>query len=394
MPYVSDDSRDDPWQGKWLKAVTKVSCEALGVPLHVPAAGESENPHAKNLPGVDYRRTLKVRLIFASEPALDGVQVFTGSVLEPVEVRIELGAGERERYEWKGSLSVYDGELKDVKLWKGAAGDRVEGRDFQVVTEGAPKGLLVDLGVAKPSLPGSEDITIVTLKAGERTFSFAVPDLEKGPIYVPAFHAYVSRASDEKTFSPSIVKAGAKIRERIPKEPEQSYERASKEIPALNPAEARHGEERVYLPLAAEASWQKFGVLWGGNIFASKSGAKAEFFGEERRLEWEGDRISWRIGTGVTPNYRPFWKDSKLSALKDYLPVAIAQWSTEGIEYREESFATLLSGPLSPDDPGRSEETPAVLMVKLAAHNPGTQPGGSARLAGDRSCRGGGLRKR
>src|SRR5262249_31158629 len=49
-----------------------------------------------------------------------------------------------------------------------------------------------------------------------------------------------------------------------------------------------------------------------------------------------------------------------------------AKWTAEGIEYTEEGFATLLSGPLGPDDPQRSEETPAVLMLKLTAHNPGS----------------------
>lgn len=373
MPTI-EDPRDDPWQGEWLRAVTKVACEGSECRYTFQPLKETENPHANNLPDVEYRRTLKVRLLFASNPALDGVQVFTDSVLEPVKVRIELGAGEQDRYEWKGGLSVYNGQLKDVKLWEGSAGDTTDGTHFRMVTDGNPKGLLVEVAVAKPSLPGSEDITIVTLEAGDRTFSFAVPDLEKGPIYVPVFHGYVSLASDERTFSPSIVKTSAKIRERIPQEPEQDYERASKEIPPLNPAEATAWAGRVFLPLAAEASWQKFAVEWGGNISVSKEGTRANFFGESQRLEWEGDRISWRIGTGTTPAYRPLWKDSRLSALDDCLPVAIVSWSTGGIAYTEESFATLLSGPLSPDDLGRSEETPAVLMMKLEVQNPASHP--------------------
>jgi len=56
--------------------------------------------------------------------------------------------------------------------------------------------------------------------------------------------------------------------------------------------------------------------------------------------------------------------------LEDYLPVALAKGTTDNLEYTEEGFATLLSGPLAPDDSGRSEETPAVLMIKLAARNP------------------------
>jgi len=112
----------------------------------------------------------------------------------------------------------------------------------------------------------------------------------------------------------------------------------------------------------------------GGNIYISKSGTKAKG-AELARLEWPGDRIAWRIGTGTTASFRPTSKDSQLSVLEDYLPVARATWSTDGIDYSEEGFATLLSGPLSPDDPGRSEQTPAVLMLKLTVRNAASKPG-------------------
>jgi hypothetical protein len=229
--------------------------------------------------------------------------------------------------------------------------------------------LELGLVAAEPSLPGSHDVTVVTLEAGDRTFSFGIPDVEKGPVYVPGFHAYVCLARDPGTFSPSIVRVGEKIREKLAREPEQTYERASKEIPPLDPVK-RQGAP-LYLPLAADASWQKFALEWGGNVAISKSLDKAK--GREReRLEWEGDRISWRIGTGATPQYRPTSKDSQLSVLEDYLPFTKATWSTDGIEYDEEGFATLLSGPLGPDDPKRNEQTPAILMLKIRARNPGS----------------------
>ena len=135
---------------------------------------------------------------------------------------------------------------------------------------------------------------------------------------------------------PSIVKSGEKIRDKLAQEPEQTYERASKEIPPLDPVIRARGD-RLYLPLAADASWQKFAFEWGGNITISKDGTKAK--GREReRLEWAGDRISWRIGTGATPQYRPASKDSQLSVLDNYLPVATATWSTDGISLRRRGF--------------------------------------------------------
>lgn len=374
MPSI-EDPEPDPWQGQWLKAASNVACANLECRYTFRPLEEPENPRANNLPGVDYRRTLKFRLIFESEPAIDRVEVFTGSTQKTMQLRIELGAGESAHYEWKGNLKIYNGILNDVKVWNGSAEDSADVQKFRVITEGSKKGLYVDLATVDRSLPGSEDITIVTLESGERTFSFATPDLNRGPIYVPAFHAYITKAADKQSFSPSVVAVGTKIRERLRKEPEQTYERASKEIPLLDPTEREsEGDRLLYLPLGADASWQKFAFEWGGNVYISKSGTKAKG-AELRRLEWEGDSIHWRIGTGETPTYLRGWKDSNLTMLDDVLLVATATWSNNTIRYTEEGFSTLLSGPLSPDDAGRSEQTPAVLMLKLTADYSGSQPG-------------------
>ena len=365
MPTI-EDPVDDPWQGKWLEASANVEWHGTECRYTFRPLEKAENPLASNLPGLDYRRTLKVRLVFLFNPHIEAVQVFSGSQEKAVSVRLELGAGEASAYTWDGSVQVYNGRFRTLRLGKTSAGDSARGNAFHLQTSGAPKDLSLDLVAAEPSLPGSHDVTVVTLNAGERTFSFSVPDVEKGPIYVPDFHAYVSLGSDPHAFSPSIVKPGAKIRDKLAQEPEQSYARATKEIPPLDPVERQGG--RLYLPLAADASWQKFAFEWGGNITISKEGTKAKG-AELDRLEWPGDRISWRIGTGATPRYRPVSKDSKLSVLENYLPVATATWSTDGIRYSEEGFATLLSGPLGPDDPGRSEQTPAILMLKIRARN-------------------------
>jgi hypothetical protein len=367
MPSM-EDPVDDPWQGKWLKAVTRRDCRDGACSYTFAPLGESENPLARNLPGLTYRRTLKVRLVFRLEPSLEEVEAFSGSTQRRMEVRLQLGAGETAAHTWEGSFKVYNGRLLSIRVWNAEAGDAADVKHFRVRANGSPKGLIIGLVVTEPSLPGSNDASIVTLRSGSRTVSFAAPDVEKGPVYVPDFHLYVTLASNPKPFSQEIVKKGEKIREKLTQEPEQTYERARKEIPALDPTE-REGE-RLYLPLAADASWQKFALEWGGNIHISKQGTKAK--GRElKRLEWEGDRLAWRIGTGASPDYRPAWKDSTLSILDDDLPIATARWTTDGIEYTEEGFGTLLSGPLDPADPQRSEETPAVLMLKIKARNPG-----------------------
>jgi hypothetical protein len=368
MPTI-EDPVDDPWQGQWLKAATKIDCHGAICSYTFLPLAEAENLRAGNLPGLTYRRTLKIRLVFSSSPHVEKVQVFSGSQEKHVGLRLQLGIGEPAQRAWDGKVRVYNGRIETVRVWNGAAGDTAAGDHFHLTTRGPAEGLLVNLVAAKPDLPGSNDTTIVTVDTAERTFSFAVPDVEKGPVYVPDSQAFVTLASDSREFSPSIVKRGEKIREKLAVEPEQTYERASKEIPALDPVERQGG--RLYLPLAADASWQKFAFEWGGNIAISKSETKA--MGKElRRLEWNGDRVSWRIGTGATPDFRPTAKDSTLSVLESYLPLATARWTKDKLNYAEEGFATLLSGPLGPDDPQRNEQTPAVLMLKIKVENPGS----------------------
>lgn len=370
LPNI-EDPVDDPWQGRWLEAKSELQttgdlCRFTFQPLE-----KAENPNAGNLPGLRYRRTLKLRLVSAEAlPALRDIKVFTATTCKTVSLRMELGVSSSRPELWQGRLEAYNGAITNLQGWRTAPSDQVNGIEFQIhTTNGCPtKGLVFDVLGSSPAPSGSHDVTIVTFRAGERTFSFALPDVEKGPIYLPDFDSYITLASDLKPFAPSIAKTGERIRRRLAYEPEQTYERASREIPPLDPVKRQGG--RLYLPLTIDSSWQKFALSWGGNVFMSKRSMKAK--GEElRRLEWNGDRIDWKFGSGATPTFRPEALDSKLSVLEDYLPVAIATWKTGDIEYREEAFATPLSGPLGWKD--RDELSPVVLLVKITARNTAPQ---------------------
>ena len=365
MPTI-EDPVDDPWQGQWLTAAAKISCAGAECEVSFLPLAVEENPRAKNLPGLHYRRTLKIRLVADRQPPpIQKIQVYSQSVQKTTRVRLELGAGVVDPSVWEGELIAYNGTVSRVEGWRTSAGDRVSGTSFRLETGPETKGLLFEVQGADARPSGSHDVTVVTVRSGVRTFSIALPDLEQGSIYIPALHAYATLASDPQPFGGTAAKAGRKIRARLAEEPEQTYERARREIPQLDPVERQGG--RLYLPLASDSSWQKFALEWGGNIAIDKRGTKAKG-NERRRLEWSGDRISWRIGTGAVPTFRPLRSDSELSVLEDYLPVATATWRTDGIAYSEEAFVTQLSGPLSIE--GRNEQTPSVLLAKITAHNP------------------------
>ena len=365
-----EDPMDDPWQGAWLKASASESCEGAECVYRFEPLTARENTRAKNLPAVTYRRTLKVKLVFPQgTPAIEYLRVYSGTEQQSVSLRVELAQGDTSGAQWSGSVSVYNGLLRSVRAWQFSQDDIQADYHWSFHSARSPKGLLLDIIAAKPDLPGSHDLTVVTIHAvrkngdteQNRSFSFAVDDLKHGPISIPELQA---RIMDVSSAVSSAKPQRLRVRERIPLEPEQTYERASREIPPLDPWERESGG-RVYLPLAPDSDWQKFAFEYGGNVFVSKSGIKAK--GRELdRLQWAGDRITWKIGTGVRPYYRD---DRKVIVEKmdGYLPVVTQRWAKDGVGYSEEAYATLLRGELSPQN--RDEETPAILMLKLSAQN-------------------------
>lgn len=366
-----EDHLDDPWNGEWLTATTDCRIQGNKVTYTFLPLTEKENPRSVHLQKpVDYRRTLKFRLLYDRKPLnIKSLRVYTPSKCKNLAVRIELGCNKPVNKTVTGKLEIFNGKIGKISGWHWTAGDKAaekNGWTFQLKNQ--TKGILADLVVAEPTLGGSTDLTIVTVRSSEGNFSFLTNDLEKGPIYIPAYSAYITLASDQVRFSEAGIKKGQTVREKLETEPEQTYDRACREIPELSVMKREQGGV-LYLPLAADASWQKFGFDWGGNFYMDKYLTRAKGRELERCL-WEGEKYNWSIGTGKDPVYVRTDKNSHMSVLNDYLPVPEVTWAQEGLLYREEAFVTLLEGPLSPYDPARSEQTPAILMVSLDVSNP------------------------
>lgn len=366
-----EDELDDPWQGEWLTAETDYQIKGNCVTYTFKPLTEKENRLAGNLPNpVDYRRTLKVRLLYKTNPPdIRSLHVYTPTKSKKLSLRIAFGCDKPVNKTVEGKLEIFNGKIENVTGWEWDRKDKRISKDtwtFQL--HNGSKGILADLVVAEPTLGGSTDLTIVTVRSSEGNFSFLVDDLKKGPIYIPAYSAYITLASDPAKFVEAGIRKGQTIREKLKMEPEQTYDRACREIPALSVMQREDGE-RLYLPLASDASWQKFGFEWGGGFYMNKVFCKV--MGKElRRCTWKGAELHWLIGTGKEPVYVRDDKNSHMSILDGYIPVPQVNWAQEGLLYREEALATLLEGPLSPYDPHRNEQTPAILMVKLDISNP------------------------
>jgi hypothetical protein len=295
-------------------------------------------------------------LLYAQEPpSISSLKVYSPTDAGSASVRIEFGCGKPGNRPAEGRLEIYNGSVEKVSSWGWEDRDEVTDRAAWKMQLGdKPKGIVADLCVAKPRLGGSNDLTIVTVRSSEGVFSFLVDDL--------------TRADDPNHFAGPDLKKGRTVREKLRAEPEQTYDRARREIPPLD-VMLREDGGRLYLPVAADASWQKFGVEWGGGFFLNKDRAKAK--GRERqRCNWPGSELHWYVGTGAQPVYDRNDVTSQMSVLSDYLPVPIVRWNHEGLSFYEEAFVTLLEGPLSPYDSQRSEQTPAILVVRLRISNP------------------------
>jgi hypothetical protein len=369
--HTIEDPMDDPWQGKWLTAETDYQINGNKVIYNFKPLTSSENRLAGNLPeAVNYRRTLKIRLVYNSKPLpVQSFRIISPTNPKKLSLRIGFGCDKPLNKPVDGRLEIYNGKIERISGWKWDSRDKLTSKNGWKFQPGKQsKGIKADLITAAPSLAGSNDLTIVTVRSSEGNFSFSVNDLDKGPIYIPAYSAYISLASDTAKFDLSVIRKGQTIRERMKTESEQTYDRACREIPKLD-VMLREDGGKLYLPLAPDASWQKFGLEWGGGFFMNKRDIKAK--GKElARCNWKGNGLHWSIGTGQEPVYIRDDKTSHMSVLNDYLPVPEVTWNHKGLNYQEEAFTTLLEGPLSPYDPKRDEQTPAILMLKLSVSNP------------------------
>jgi hypothetical protein len=121
-----------------------------------------------------------------------------------------------------------------------------------------------------------------------------------------------------------------------------------------------------YIPLGFPTAREKYGLDFNGNVFISKTSSKA-MKEDLARMLWDGDQIYFRLGTGMTPDFREHELAARQALLNNDLPLVTTEWQTESIGYREEAYATMLDAPL--DDAHLRGDEPSVLLLRLNARN-------------------------
>jgi hypothetical protein len=340
---------DTPWSGEWRAIRATRMARPGGLIFRFEPLAAEENPNAKHRPGTPprYRRALKVRLRFSTPapPVVTAFEVYGSSNAANRDVLIETGCENKPAH--PVSLEIYNGRIE------------------RTLPQG--RGVRATLMYTDHE-PESNDRTILTIRSGGFQFGVAMDDLlhHKG-IYVRDAGIFIGDATSGFDFQSYLgsgkLRPGRDIVSRVGVQPEQSLERAMADVPALAMTNRRPYR---YIPLSFPGTREKYGLLFNGNAFIGKRESKL-FADEKARMLWEGNTITWRIGTGAVPDFREREAAARQQVLNDDLPVAVTDWNSGGVNFRQEAFVTLLDAPLDPLK-NRGDEV-SVLLMKITATN-------------------------
>jgi hypothetical protein len=398
--------RDDPWNGHWVTVKADVhregeTCVFRFDPVDIPELEAGILTLMSSVPSAmrqglrhylwtipetlenaehylaSFRRTLKLRVQGATAgdpPAIADVGAYTDSAWkeETLEIRFE------ESGDWSGSVEVFNGYLVEVSGLAFELEDKLEGKkSWAFRGDGQGKGIQLCL-LRTGCAPDSPDQTIVTVRTACRSFSLRLSDLDEGPVYIKDYGVFARLAGDPvglEEFKGKIAGNPRPIYERVVDEPEQSYERATMEIPSLDVTkQAPFGR---YLPLGVEAGRQEFALRYNGELFAAKQFLKLRGR-DAARLLWPGREIHYRFATGDPPDFREPGPAAEQRVLDNWLPVVISEWLDREIVYEETAFAALLDGPMTSQWERRGSED-VVAMLRFVIRN-GTHGAKRARL--------------
>lgn len=344
----------DWFQGEWRKADCEIRADGTCLAFTFRPLTETEFPDLKER-NVPYRTTLKMRLV-SEQPLPEGTQLraFSDTEWRPMEVVMEF----RDAPDSGVQIDAFNGTAQET----GRSGNAVFTRVL----------------AAQTKRYNSFDETVVTVRNGEETFSFATADLVRWRhMWVPGRGALVRLADENITMDEAeavVATAPEKdLYSRVADEPEQTFARAWGDMP-----EKGHH----YIPLSFEGGRQHFGLDEHGNAFCNWHWHDRVPGPDSKRCLWDGDRIEYRFGL-------PGEEHLVERGIEDgCLPMLKTVWEQDGVRYTQTAFVTPVAG-VPPLGERILAETPLALMVRLEMLGL-KETGGEARLAfeavhGDRS---------
>jgi len=353
---------DDPFNGEWKRPRATFTRAAKKWVYDILPLSKEEISETRGL-SVSFRRTYKIRLVFPDGqfPPITALRAFSPHVWKRADLKIEVVSGSSTQPRTLASAEVFAGHilssLRPASISGGATG--------YVLTV-----------LCSDSPDDSPDRTIVSLRWGEKEdegLSFLPSEAVRQGIFVPDFGLWVAEEKAGNFQDMQFAQgsgAHPTIWQRVPAEPEQTWQRAREEIPRLKDTE--HRPYGSYVPLGCDGNRQEFGILYNGSVFCQKGALKSPGR-EDSRMLWPEDDILFKIGTGDSPDFREREGATRQSLLGGYLPVVISEWEQDGVLFCETAVAALLAPENSAPAEPRGDET-SVLLLSLEAKNAFDKP--------------------
>ena len=320
---------------KWRAAEAEAKADANTVTFAFRPVNAKEFPALKDYAAA-FRYTLKLRVVSeAALPKLERIEAFTDSTLEPRSVNLAwklVPAG-------KASFEVFNGVLETV--------EKTSARSSRL-----------KLRVAANTDPNTFDRTLVTVRDGQRVFTFAVDDLKQGALFLPHVGAAVLPEGDARDYAAVALAqktAGGKtLYDRVAGMPEQTWRAAWEGMPSK--------KSHIYLPLGLDSGRQRFRLDADGTVrFRSNDQFLQWRPGKETpRLALEPGPVRFRFQPPLVPTFRTIEEAC--------LPIGQTVWETNGVRITQTAFATELNGARA-DGAVPAADTFAVFLAKFIFTN-------------------------
>src|ERR1017187_8052516 len=224
---------------QWRAADAEARADGNTVTFTFRPVNAKEFPTLKDYAAA-FRYTLKLRVVSdAPLPKIDRNEAFTDSTLEPRSVNLA----------WKSALAVEP----SFEVFNGA---------FEATEKASARGSRLKLRVVANCDPNTFDRTLVTVRDGQRGFTFAVDDLKDGALFLPHAGAAVlpeGHTRDYEAVASAQKSAGGKtLYDRVAAMPEQTWRAAWEGMPPK--------KSHIYLPLGLDSGRQRFRLDADGTV--------------------------------------------------------------------------------------------------------------------------------
>ncbi len=322
------------YKGGWRFVDVEAMANGSAITFSPKPINATEFPAVKDYPA-SFRYTLKLRVSSDIALAIERIEAFTDSQWTNARARVVWAKPPGRALE----VAAFNGEVE--KLEKTSA---LTSR--------------IHLRTTSNTDPNTFDRTLVTVRNGKETFTFAMDDLKEGALFLPDLGAAVLPEKDQRDYA-SVASAqrarGEKtLYERVGAMPEQTWQAAWAGIPRK--------KSDIYFPLGLDGGRQRFRLEPDGRVqfHINDYCLRARPGRETPRLALESSRVTFAFGMPARPAFRTIEEGS--------IPICRTTWETNGVRVLQTALLTELSGSKA-GGPVPPADATAVCLLKFIFTN-------------------------